>query len=73
MPPELFRKFLTDARSYLNPNGVLLLPSYSLGGDLTDPLKVAPQFGYDVKRTWTHNSRTGIQQGQLYMDELRRK
>ncbi|MFH1802897.1 MAG: methyltransferase [archaeon] len=71
MPPELFERFLVDAKDYLNPNGVVLVPSYSLGGELMDPMKVAPRFGYDVKRTWTHDSTTGIQQGLLYMDELR--
>ena len=73
MPPELFKKFLIQAKRYLNPHGTILLPSYSLGGELTDPTKVTPNFGYDVKRTWAHNSINGIQQGLLYMDELRKK
>ena len=73
MPPELFERFLKDAKQYLNPDGVILIPSYSLGGEFTDPMKIAPKLGYDVKRTWTHNSINGIQQGLLYMDELRIK
>ena len=73
MPPELFEKFLKDAKQYLKPKGVILIPSYSLGGELTDPMKVAPKFGYKIKRTWTHNSTNGIQQGLLYIDELRVK
>jgi SAM-dependent methyltransferase len=71
MPPELFEKFLLDAKKHLNSKGVILIPSYSLGGKLTDPMKVAPKFGYKVKRTWTHNSINGIQKGLLYIDELR--
>ncbi|MGV8152292.1 MAG: hypothetical protein ACP5OG_04360 [Candidatus Nanoarchaeia archaeon] len=70
---KLFERFLKEAKQYLNPNGVILIPSYSLGGDLTDPMKVAPKFGYNVKRTWTHNSINGIQKGLLYIDELRLK
>ncbi len=73
MPPELFEKFLKEAPKYLKPNGVILIPSYSLGGKLNDPMYVAPKFGYEVKRTWTHNSTNGIQQGKLYIDELRLK
>jgi release factor glutamine methyltransferase len=73
MPPELFERFLKDAKQYLNPNGIILIPSYSLGGEFTDPMKIAPKLGYEVKRTWTHNSINGIQQGLLYMDELRIK
>jgi len=70
MPPELFEKFLIEAKKYLKPKGIILIPSFSLGGELTDPMKVAPKLGYKVKRTWTHNSINGIQQGLLYMDEL---
>jgi SAM-dependent methyltransferase len=71
MPPELFERFLLEAKKYLNPKGVVLIPSFSLGGKLNDPKEVAPKFGYEVKRIWTHNSISGIQQGLLYMDELR--
>ncbi len=73
MPPELFERFLIEAKKYLNPDGTILIPSYSLGGELTDPMKIAPKFGYDVKRAWIHNSINGIQQGLLYIDELRLK
>lgn len=72
-PTELFEKFLENAKSFLNPNGIILIPSYSLGGELTDPMKVAPKFGYEIKRTWIHNSINGIQRGLLYIDELRVK
>lgn len=71
--PRAFKFFLEEAREYLNPGGTLLIPSYSLGGELTDPKRVAPHFGYTIERKWTHNSKNGIQQGLLYMDELRRK
>lgn len=73
MPPELFERFLKEAKKHLTPKGVILIPSYSLGGELTDPMKIAPKFDYEVKRTWTHNSINGIQQGLLYIDELRLK
>lgn len=71
MAPELFQRFLIEAKNCLKPGGVVLVPSFSLGGNFLDPMKVAPKLGYIVKRTWVHNSVNGIQQGLLYMDELR--
>ena len=71
MPPKLFERFLLEAKKYLNPNGVILIPSYSLGGDLTNPKLVGEKLGYQVDRTWSHFAINGIQQGWLYMDELR--
>ncbi|XOU94174.1 MAG: methyltransferase [Candidatus Kerfeldbacteria bacterium] len=73
IPPELFERFLIDSKKYLKSGGVVVIPSYSLGGEFNDPMSVAPKFGYDVKRKWTHNSLNGIQQGLLYIDELRLK
>ncbi|MBT3324134.1 methyltransferase [archaeon] len=71
MPPELFERFLEEAKNYLKSNGVVLIPSFSLGGDLTDPRKVAKNLGYKVTTPWTHSSINGIQQGAIYMHELR--
>jgi release factor glutamine methyltransferase len=71
MPPELFERFLVKAKNYLNPGGVIVLPSFELGGELTDPVLVAPRFGYEVRTTWSHRSINNIQQGMLYMHELR--
>ena len=73
MPPELFERFLEEAKKYLNPNGVVLIPSFSLGGELTDPRNYAEKFGYSIETTWTHTSINGIQQGSIYMHELRLK
>jgi len=71
MPPELFERFLTEARNYLKSDGVLLIPSFALGGELTDPAKIAPKFGYSVKTTWSHKSINNLQQGWIYMHELK--
>ncbi len=71
MPPELFERFLQEAPKYLNPGGVIVIPSFSLGRDLTNPEIVAKRFGYKVNTTWTHKSINGVQQGMIYMHELR--
>jgi methylase of polypeptide subunit release factors len=69
MPTSLFDRFLEEAKPHLNTDGVVLVPSYSLGGH--DPLISGQKNGYKVKRVWTHNSISGIQRGLLYIDELR--
>jgi len=70
MPPELFERFLIESPEYLRPNGVILIPSFSLGGDLNNPQIVAKKIGYDVRTTWAHRSINGIQQGMIYLHEL---
>lgn len=71
MSPELFEKFLIEAKKYLNDGGVILIPSFSLGGNLTNPEVVAKKYGYNIETTWVHKSVNGIQQGMIYMHELR--
>jgi 16S rRNA G1207 methylase RsmC len=68
MTQELFNRFLIEAKDYLNPKGIILVPSYSLGGH--DPMSRGLEQGYEVKRVWKHNSISGIQKGWLYIDEL---
>lgn len=73
MTPEFFERFLIEAKKYLNDNGVLVIPSFSLGGDLINPVIVGRKLGYDVETTWLHDSVNGIQRGMIYMHELRLK
>ncbi len=70
MPPELFEKFLKESKNYLKPNGKIIIPSFSLGGDLNNPELVGKKFGYKAKKVWQHNSTNGIQQGLLFIHEL---
>lgn len=71
MAPELFERFLEEAPRYLKPGGVIVIPSFNIGGDYTNPALVGKKFGYEIQTTWIHKSRSGIQQGMLYMHELR--
>ncbi|MGV8162145.1 MAG: methyltransferase [Candidatus Nanoarchaeia archaeon] len=68
MTKELFNRFLIESKNHLNSEGVVLVPSYSLGGH--DPIARGLENGYRVKRVWKHNSVSGIQKGWLYIDEL---
>ena len=71
MEPELFERFLLESKKFLKKEGVIVIPSFSLGGDLTDPTIIGEKLGYEVKTTWAHKSTNGIQQGMIYMHELR--
>jgi len=71
MSPDLLRRFLSDARDHLTSNGVVVVPSFSFGGELTDPLLVSYYLGYTGERTWIYDSHNGIQQGRLFITELR--
>ena len=71
MPPELFERFLLESRDHLKENGVVVVPSFSFGGALTDPLFVGESLGYRRERAWIYESQSGIQQGRLYITELR--
>lgn len=70
MPPELFSRFLRESQDHLKKGGVVVVPSYSLGGESMDPLSVGKSL-FKGERTWIYESRKGIQQGWLYITELR--
>lgn len=71
MPPELLMKFIEKAQEYINPRGVVVIPSFSLGGHLINPFYFGKKCGYKVETTWSHKSINGIQRGMIYMHELR--
>lgn len=73
MPPELLAQFLTEARAYLRPDGVIIITSHSRGGPLMDPCRVGAKLGYQHERTYAQETRTGVQTGMLYVNELRMK
>lgn len=70
MPPGLFERFLEDAKPYLAPNAVVLVPSFDLGGHRTDPRLIGPKMGYEVITRWSHQSVNGLQRGWLHLHEL---
>ncbi len=73
MPPSMLERFLDESRSYLADDGVVLIPSFRLGGQFSDPEGLSKKYGYAAKMGWSHSSVNGIQQGMLYMHELRRR
>ena len=69
--PELIERFLSEAPKYLADGGVIVMPSFSLAGDLNNPAVVGKKYGFDVKTTFMADSTTGLQQGRISMHELR--
>lgn len=69
--PEMIKKFLKEAAKYLKKDGVIIMPSFSLAGDLNNPAVVGPEYGYKIKTTFITESTTGLQHGQIRMHELR--
>ncbi len=72
-PPELIRRFLQEAPKYLTNGGIIVMPSFSLAGDLNNPEVVGQEQGYNVKTTFIADSITGLQKGKIAMHELRVK
>ena len=70
-PPDAIRRFLRDARCYLNRGGVIVMPSFSLAGDLNNPYKAGIECGYRVDTKFVAECTTGLQKGRIAMHELR--
>ncbi|MBI4122281.1 MAG: class I SAM-dependent methyltransferase [Parcubacteria group bacterium] len=71
--PDLIKRFLAEAPRYLNSNGVIVMPSFSLAGDLNNPAVVGKESGYVISTTFIADSATGLQKGEIAMHELRLK
>jgi len=71
--PELIRRFLQNAPNYLKPDGVIVMPSFSLAGALNDPVVIGKEYWYNITTTFITDSTTGLQQGEIAMHELRIK
>ncbi len=69
--PQLIKRFLREAPKYLNEGGVIVMPSFSLAGDLNNPEVIGKEMGFDVRTTFIADSTTGLQKGRIAMHELR--
>ncbi len=73
MDKQTLARFIGDSRNILKDEGVLVMPSYSLGGMTSFIESCASHFGYDMETRWKFDSDNGIQKGTHYMHELRRE
>jgi len=70
-PPQLIHKFLEKAKHHLKPQGVIVMPSFSLAGEVNDPSVLGWEHGYWVDTTFVADVTTGLQRGRIAMHELR--
>ncbi len=69
----LLRRFLSEAHSYLNESGSIIMPYYHKAGQTNDPGIQAPKHGYEVKERLRFIVKTGLQRGPISIYELRRE
>jgi SAM-dependent methyltransferase len=69
----LLHRFLRSASEYLNPGGVIVMPSYDLAGPVNNPVDHAHRYGFDVQTGFRLESDSTTQKGVLEVHELRRK
>ncbi|MEI7961524.1 MAG: class I SAM-dependent methyltransferase [archaeon] len=66
-------KFLIEAKKHLKENGLIMLPYYSKAGSTNDPLIQGKKNGYDVTCAFHLKNNTSIQQGEIFVYELKLK
>jgi methylase of polypeptide subunit release factors len=70
---KLIHRFFEDAKQYLAPEGVIVMPYFHAAGPENDPLVQAPQHGYEVVERLAVDIKTGLQQGMSSVYEIRLK
>jgi precorrin-6B methylase 2 len=70
-PPKLLKDFFSEAPEHLEKDGVIVMPSFSLAGNLNNPAIVGKDYGFNIKTTFIAESATGVQKGKIAVHELR--
>lgn len=70
---HLIHQFLREAKDYLEKDGVILMPGYTLAGRTNNPKFQGEKQGYDVQTVFTCNCNSGLQKGEIKLYELRLK
>jgi methylase of polypeptide subunit release factors len=66
----LLKRFLTEAKDYLLPQGRIVMPYFHLAGEINDPIIQGPKYGYSVfPRFKLHLNKT-LQKGEVSITEL---
>ncbi len=68
---SLIHRFLEDAKSYLRPNGMIVMPYFHLAGPVNNPIIQAKKHGYSVTTPFYLEVKTGLQQGLNSISVLR--
>ncbi len=67
---SLIHRFLDDAKRFLKPNGLIVMPYFHVAGPINDPAIQAPQHGYKVVERFRMNVTRGLQKGDVSVYEL---
>ena len=70
---KLIHRFFEDAKQYLTPEGVIVMPYFHVAGPINDPLIQAPQHGYDIFERMAIDIKMGLQKGKASVYEIRLK
>lgn len=68
---KLIHRFFEEAKDYLTPGGVIVMPYFHLAGPVNDPGVQAPEHDYDVFERMSLDVKSGLQQGRISIYELR--
>lgn len=70
---KLIHRFFDEAKQYLNPEGIIVMPYFHIAGPINDPMIQAPKNGYEVIEEQAINSDSGLQKGKASIYKIQLK
>jgi len=72
---ELIHRFFEDAKNYLAPDGIIVMPYFDIAGDTNNPGIQAPNHGFNVKKVFSEKIKTILHEGvvSIYVLDLSKK
>jgi hypothetical protein len=70
---KLIHRFLNDAKEYLHPEAIIIMPYFHIAGPINDPAIQAPSHGYSVFEVFRTNLEVGLQKGEMSIYILKLK
>lgn len=67
---SLIHRFFDDAKRFLKPRGVIIMPYFHMAGPVNDPGIQALKHGYKVIERFRMNIKTGLQKGEVSIYEI---
>jgi tRNA1(Val) A37 N6-methylase TrmN6 len=67
---DLLQRFLSEAKRFLKPDGVIISPFLDLAGDINNPATLGPKYSYAVETCFTCQTKAGIQPGKFSVYKL---
>jgi len=67
---KLIQRFLEDAKRYLNPWGMIIMPYFHLAGIINNPEVQALKHNYKIIEVFRENIKKGLQKGMVSIYEI---